>query len=55
MTHSIYHDLAIKAPLAKVYKAITEPEDLINWWPLKYKGVPKENEACTFFINLFPF
>lgn len=51
MTHSIYHDLAIKAPINKIYRAITEPEHLINWWPLKCKGIPKENEAYNFFFS----
>ena len=32
---AIYHDLFIKSSLSKVFETITEPDHLINWWPLK--------------------
>ena len=51
MTHSIHHDLMIKAPLNKIFQAITEPAHLINWWPLKCKGIPEENEEYNFFFS----
>lgn len=51
MTHSIYHDLTIKAPINQIYQVITEPEHLINWWPLRCKGVPKEHEEYNFFFS----
>ena len=51
MTHSIYHDLVIKAPIKKVYDAITEPMHLVNWWPLKCEGKPKEDEVYNFFFT----
>jgi uncharacterized protein YndB with AHSA1/START domain len=50
MTYSIHHDLLIKAPIHKIFEAITEPEHLINWWPLKCEGIPKENEDYNFFF-----
>ena len=40
MSHNIYHSLVIKATKKQVFKAITEPEHLNNWWTLKAKGVP---------------
>lgn len=48
MSYSIYHDLEIKGSPQKIFESITTPEHLINWWPLKCKGVPKENEAYNF-------
>lgn len=51
MTHSIYHDLEIKESINKTFQAITEPEHLINWWPLKCTGIPKENEEYNFFFT----
>jgi uncharacterized protein YndB with AHSA1/START domain len=51
MTYSIYHDLTIKAPIQNIFQAITEPEHLINWWPLKCEGIPKENEDYNFFFT----
>lgn len=40
--HSIKHDLAIDAPIEKVFAAITEPDYLINWWPLRCKKTEDE-------------
>ena len=40
--HSIKQDLVIDAPIAKVFAAITEPEHLINWWPLRCKKTEDE-------------
>lgn len=51
MTHSIYHDLEINGSINKIFLAITEPEHLINWWPLKCTGIPKENEVYNFFFS----
>lgn len=50
MTHSIYHDLGINAPLKKVYEAITNPKHLVNWWPLKCEGKPMEGVVYNFFF-----
>lgn len=51
MTYSIYHDLEINESIDKIFQAITEPEHLIHWWPLKCTGNPKENEAYNFFFT----
>lgn len=40
--HSITHDLVIDVPIAKIFEAITEPEHLINWWPLRCKKTGDE-------------
>ena len=50
-SYSIFHDLIITAPISKVFQAITKPEHLINWWPHKCQGVPKENEVYNFFFS----
>ncbi|MBL4605942.1 MAG: SRPBCC domain-containing protein [Flavobacteriaceae bacterium] len=38
---SIYHDFIIKASSENVFDAITLPEQLNNWWPLKSTGHPE--------------
>ncbi len=50
-TYSINHDLVINAAIDKVFEAITEPKHLENWWPLKCKGTPRENEEYNFFFT----
>ena len=50
-TYAIYHDLKINAPIAKIFQSITEPEHLVNWWPLKCDGIPNENEVYNFFFT----
>ena len=32
---SIYHSFEIKAPADKIFDAVSKPEHLIEWWPLK--------------------
>ena len=48
MSHTIYFNLLIKKDKASVYQAVSEPEHLINWWPLKCSGIPKEGEVYNF-------
>jgi uncharacterized protein YndB with AHSA1/START domain len=48
MSHSIYFNFAINSDKKSVYKAISEPEHLVNWWPLKCTGIPKEGEEYNF-------
>lgn len=40
-TYSIFHDFFIKASKKDVYDAITLPQHLNNWWPLKSSGTPE--------------
>ncbi len=40
---NIYHDLVIKASLQEVFNAISQPEDLNNWWTKKCSGTPELN------------
>lgn len=48
MGFSIYHDFIVKSNTAKVYNAITKPEHLVNWWPLKCDGEPKNGAIYNF-------
>ncbi|MEM1001066.1 MAG: SRPBCC domain-containing protein [Bacteroidota bacterium] len=45
---SIHHDFIITCSINKVYRALTEPELLIKWWPLKCSGKPIEGEIYNF-------
>ena len=40
--YTIVHDLLIAAPVNKVFKAITSPKHLMNWWPLECKRTGEE-------------
>ena len=46
----IRHYLLIKAPVEKVYRAITEPEGLAGWWTPEVKASPEVG-----FVNEFRF
>lgn len=50
MSNSIFHDLEIKESINKTFNAITEPEHLMNWWPQRCTGIPKENEEYNFYF-----
>ncbi|MBR9921679.1 MAG: SRPBCC domain-containing protein [Bacteroidetes bacterium] len=49
--YHIYHDLEIKASPDKVYRAVTDPKHLINWWPLKCSGNPEKGEEYNYFFG----
>ncbi len=51
MSYSIYHDFVIKAPIHKIYEAITDPDKLINWWPRKCEGKPIEGEVYNLYFT----
>ena len=48
MSHSIYFNFMINSDKNSVYRAVSEPEHLVNWWPLKCSGTPKEGEKYNF-------
>lgn len=37
-SYAIYHDIAIKAGDSAIFRALSSPDELINWWPLKCSG-----------------
>tara|TARA_B100000945_G_C20328446_1_gene571174 strand:+ start:240 stop:695 length:456 start_codon:yes stop_codon:yes gene_type:complete len=51
MEHSIYYDLEVRGTIENTFKAITQPEHLINWWPQKCKGTLEENQEYNFFFT----
>ncbi|MDE0535256.1 hypothetical protein [Tenacibaculum sp. L6] len=48
---TIYHNFHIKALSNEVFKAITNQEDLVHWWPLKCTGTPKIGIEYNFFFG----
>ncbi|MAX71317.1 MAG: hypothetical protein CMC76_09495 [Flavobacteriaceae bacterium] len=48
MSYSIFHSFTIKAEKSEVFKAVSDPNHLINWWPLKCSGNPKVGELYNF-------
>ncbi|GLB48764.1 SRPBCC family protein [Neptunitalea lumnitzerae] len=51
MAYHIYHDVVIKVPCAEVYKAVSQPEHLVNWWPLHCSGTPEVGASYNFFFE----
>ena len=47
----IFHDLTINASIENVFKAISEPEHLVNWWPLRCSGDVCEGGLYNFFFT----
>lgn len=41
----------IIASLEKVFEAVTEPEHLVNWWPLKCSGRPEMGAEYNFYFT----
>jgi uncharacterized protein YndB with AHSA1/START domain len=48
----IRHDFLIKAPLARVYQAISTPEGLDVWWTKRSTGVAREGAEFELWFGL---
>lgn len=48
---SIKHDLCINASKSEVFDALTKPDLLINWWPLKCNDAAKLGESYNFYFT----
>lgn len=48
MSNAIYFNFIIDSDKFSVYRAISQPEQLINWWPLKCSGIPKVGAEYNF-------
>ncbi|NNE32834.1 MAG: SRPBCC domain-containing protein [Winogradskyella sp.] len=48
MSHAIYFNFIINSDKSSLYDAVTKPEHLVKWWPLKCTGTPKEGEIYNF-------
>ncbi|XLS29168.1 SRPBCC family protein [Flavobacteriaceae bacterium M23B6Z8] len=49
--YTIYHDLYIEKPIKSVFKVVSDPKELENWWPLKCKGEPTLNSIYNFYFG----
>lgn len=47
-TYAIHHDLFIQATAASIFQAISQPERLTQWWPLRCEGEPREGATYNF-------
>lgn len=50
ITFGIYHNLTIGATIEKVFEAISQPEHLVNWWPLECGGIPEVGNEYNFYF-----
>ncbi len=50
-TFSIYHDLLIRSTLSNVFKAVSDPKELVNWWPLECSGHPQKGEVYRLYFG----
>lgn len=48
MGHSIYFNFIIRSDQFSVYKAVSDPEHLEKWWPLKCSGTPQTGQEYNF-------
>lgn len=48
MANTIYHNVLIEKDSLEVYDAISQPEHLVNWWPLKCDGSPHIGETYNY-------
>lgn len=48
---NIYRHLHIKKDPGSVFDAITQPQHLNNWWPLKSTGEPKVGNEYNFYFG----
>jgi len=50
-SHNIYHDIDIKASPQRVFKAISQANELINWWPKKCSGQCQLGAIYNFYFT----
>ena len=50
-SHNIHHDLPIEASIKEVFDAISLPEELTQWWPMKCSGKPEEGATYNFYFG----
>jgi hypothetical protein len=49
--YAIYHDLIIDAKVSKVFKSVTDPDHLVNWWPYKCTGLAAIGGSYNFYFS----
>ncbi|MBX2815010.1 MAG: SRPBCC domain-containing protein [Saprospiraceae bacterium] len=50
-SHGIYHDLTIASSPQQVFHAVSQPDHLINWWPLACTGEPALGKVYNLFFG----
>ena len=50
MPFHIYHDLSVRAPIQLVFKAVSEPDQLVDWWPQRCAGRPELGASYHFYF-----
>lgn len=48
--NAIFHDFYINAAKEKIFEAVSTPEGLNNWWPLRSSGKPGLNEEFNLYF-----
>ena len=46
--YHIYHDIRVNTSAEKLFNAVSKPEELVNWWPLKCSGEEKLDGEYNF-------
>lgn len=47
---AIHHNLYINSTRARIFEAITQPKQLIKWWPKGCQGKPELDEIYNFYF-----
>jgi len=50
-TYDIYHDLVIESSLTEVFNSVSEPNQLIKWWPMKCSGTVELGQEYNFYFG----
>lgn len=51
MAYTIYHNLIINSSKDKVFDAVVNPDQLVNWWPAKCSGKPELGARYNFYFG----
>lgn len=49
--YTIYHNLMVDSPAGAVFAAVTQPNHLINWWPMRCSGSPAIGAEYNFYFG----
>ena len=49
--YDIYHDLFIQKDRETIFRAVSDPDELIRWWPLECAGQPLAGNMYRFYFG----
>ena len=49
--NNIYFDLKIKSGVYRIYSAVSDPKELLKWWPLECSGNAEIDEVYRLFFG----